>query len=217
MNRDRELVGWIARLGAVEIAHVRERFGVGRAVAYELVARSIEAGLLERRALLRGEPSLIRATREGIALSGLGLPVARLRLGELDHWLSCADAAIWAERQWGADHVMSERELRFAETDPHRPIASAQLGPPTRYGPRLHRPDLVIATDAKPIAIEVELTAKSPYRLRRIIGAWQRARHVERVIYLCGSDAVHRGVSEAVRARGAGVRVKVDELERVLA
>lgn len=74
-------------------------------MAYDLVARSVAAGLLERVRLLVGEPSLIRATRAGIKLSGLGLLAQPLWLEQWSHWIACADAAIWAERRWGAENL----------------------------------------------------------------------------------------------------------------
>ena len=112
-------------MGAVEIRHVQERFGVCRSVGYAMVARLVEAGLIERIATLPGDPTLLCATRQGIAYAGLGLPPATVTPGAVDHWLACADAALWAERRWGAESLWSERELRFAELDAPKPIASS--------------------------------------------------------------------------------------------
>jgi hypothetical protein len=95
-------------MGAVAIEHVQERFGVYRSVGYELVARLVEAGLMERVATLPGDPALLCATQQGIAYAGLGLPVARVAPGQVDHWLACADAGIWAERRWGKDSLMCQ-------------------------------------------------------------------------------------------------------------
>ena len=212
MRRDRQLVEWIGRLGAVEVRQVGERFGVGRSVAYGLVARLIEAGLLERLALLQGEPALIRATADGLSFAGLGLRVAQVRLGELRHWTAVADVVLWAERAYGPENVITERELRFAEQLEGKPIASSVIGelPDARH--ILHRPDLVVANGERPIAIEVELTPKAPARLMAIVKAWRRARHVERVIYFCLAGPTQRALEAAVRATHAGARVEVQEL-----
>lgn len=215
MERDRELVGWVGRLGAVEVRHVQERCGVGRSVAYGLVARLVEAGLLERLALLRGEPALIRATDEGLGFAGLGLSVATIRLGELRHWIACADVALWAEGKYGPDAVISERELRFTEQLEGKPIASAVTGELPDGRPRLHRPDLVISVGERPMAIEVELTPKAPSRLRAIVKAWRRARHVQRVIYLCPHGPTQRAVLNAVRRTHGLDRIEVRQLGSV--
>jgi hypothetical protein len=90
MTRDRELVRFVGRHGAVAMDHVMARMGVGRTAAYRRVGACMERGLLDRLDLLRGEPSLLRATRGGLRYAGLGLPVAAVSPGSVDHWLRCA-------------------------------------------------------------------------------------------------------------------------------
>ena len=211
MGRDRELVGWIARMGAVGIGQVQERFGVCRSVSYAIVARLVEAGLIERVATLPGDPTLLFATAQGIAYAGLGLPPARVTPGAVDHWLACADTALWAERRWGQDSLMSERELRFAELEAPKPVASAIVGELPDGRPMLHRPDLVIRDDGRTMAIEVELTPKAPRRLERIVRSWRRARHVDQALYLVSAwpHPAGRGAGCGGHARaGAGDRAR---------
>jgi hypothetical protein len=215
MERDRELVRWVSRLGAVGVGHVGGKLGVGRSVAYDLVARLLSAGLLERISLLRGEPSLIRATAEGNGVAELGLPVARITPALVSHWLACADVALWAERGWGSEQVISERELRLLEQIEGKPIASAKVGRLPHGGPRLHRPDLAIRNGGeRPTAIEVKLSPKAPWRLRAIIAGWRRAANVERVIYLAAPGETKRGVERAVAREHAGSRVAIREIAR---
>src|SRR5262245_36984684 len=102
VRREREIVLWIARLGAVSVGQIGSRFGVGRSVAYELVRRLVAGGLLERTPTLAGDPTLISATTAGIAYAGLGLSPATIRTGEVDHWLACADVTLELERRFGA-------------------------------------------------------------------------------------------------------------------
>jgi hypothetical protein len=215
MGRDRELVGWIARMGAVGIGHVQDRFGVCRSVSYAGVARVVEARLMERVATLPGDPTLLCATRQGIAYAGLGLAAVRVTPGAVDHWLACADTALWAENRWGPDAVMSERELRFAELGAQKPIASAVVDelPNGRF--LLHRPDLVVRDEGRTLAIEVELTPKAPRRLERIVRSWRRARHVDQVLYLCPPGPTQRAVERAVAATHAQERVQVVDLGRM--
>ena len=75
-SRDRELVRYVGRHGVVRIGHVMAAMGAGRTVTYDRVAACVEAGLLERLELVRSEPGLLRATRDGLRYAGLGLPVA---------------------------------------------------------------------------------------------------------------------------------------------
>ncbi|MEK6272499.1 MAG: hypothetical protein AABM42_07615 [Actinomycetota bacterium] len=212
MARDRELVGWIARMGAVGIGHVQERFGICRSVSYEVVARLVGAALVDRVATLPGDPTLLCATAQGITYAGLGLPPARVTPGAVDHWLACADVGIWAEGRWGRHAVMSEREVRFAELDAPKPIASAIVGELPDARPMLHRPDLVVRDDGRTMAIEVELTPKAPRRLEHIVRSWRRARHVDQVLYLCPPGPTQRAVERAVATTHAQERVIVREL-----
>jgi hypothetical protein len=202
-------------MGAVGIGHVQERFGVCRSVSYEVVARLVEADLVERITTLPGDPTLLCATRQGVAYAGLGLPPARVTPGAVDHWLACADVAIWAERRWGWEALWSERELRFAELDTPEPIASAIVDELPTGRLILHRPDLVVRDDGRTMVIEVELTPKAPRRLERIVRSWRRTRYVDQILYLCPPGPTQRAVERAVAATHSQERVQVGDLGRL--
>ena len=205
----------MSRMGAVGVGHVGGRWAVGRSVAYDLVARLVDAGLLERVGLLRGEPTLIRATAEGNGVAELGLPVARITPALVTHWLACADVALWAEAKWGPEQVISEREIRLREQIEAKVFASAKVGELPNGEPRLHRPDLAVINGAeRPTAIEVELSPKAPWRLRGIIAGWRRATIIERVIYFAAQGETMRGVERAVKRGRAEGRVAIREIAR---
>lgn len=299
LSRDRRLVTYVGRHGAVSIAHVMAALGLGQTAAYERVAGLIEAGLLERLDLLRGEPALIRATRAGLRYAGLGMAPAVVSPGAVGHWLRCASVALNLEARLGAHRVLTERELLVAERHEERPIASAKIGELPDGSPRLHRPDLVILPEGHPLvrlhpeglalnthpsagnqtdgpgegdgvllsshddrageeaasspaahartrnrgcditsddartpgeaedvradaedvragvlAIEVELTPKSPKRLREIVRGWRRASWVSEVHYLCEPGQTRRAVERAVEKLHASDRVLIEELSR---
>ena len=156
---------------------------------------------MERTQTLAGDPTLISATTAGIAYAGLGLQPATIRIGEVDHWLACADVAIELERRHGSESVLTDRELRFQEQLTGRPIASAKLGE-TRNGYwRLHYPDLAVVDGDRATAYEVELTPKSQRRLETILRAWRRARYVERCIYLCPPGTLTQQAVESAIGR----------------
>lgn len=67
-NRDRDVIDWIARVGAVQADHVMFRFGMGRTVTYRRLAALESSGLVKRSRVLHGEPGLITATRAGLRL-----------------------------------------------------------------------------------------------------------------------------------------------------
>jgi hypothetical protein len=281
-GRDHELLSFVGRQGIVAMPHVMAALGVGQTAAYDRVAVLIEAGLLERIDLVRGEPSLLRATRAGLRYAGLGLAPAVVSPGAIDHWLRCATAAQILAARFGAHRILTERELAFAERHERRPLASAKLGELPNGRPRLHRPDLVVLPEAHPlvrrhiygggeddeappncsgssrreaalpgpasdrrigtdlaahartreqareisgdhqrapagaedmgvVVYEVELTPKSPKRLREIIRGWRRASWVAEVRYLCEPGQTRTAVERAVEKLHAQDRIRIDD------
>ena len=61
------------------------------------------------------------------------------------------------------------------------------------------------------IAIEVELTPKSPKRLREIIRGWRRATWVDEVRYHCEPGQTRRAVERAVEKLHAGDRIVISD------
>jgi hypothetical protein len=207
--RDRELVHFVGRHGVVAIDHVMAEFGVGRTAAYRHVKRCIEAGLLERLDFLSNEASALRATRDGLRYADLGLTVAAVSPGGVDHWFRCASTARVAGAHFGHDRVLTVRELELAERTEGRPIASATMGKHPNRKPRLHRPDLAVLTDEGAIAIEVELTPKTPARLQAIIRGWRTAECVTKVYYFCAPGPTRRAVERAIDRMNAQGRVLI--------
>lgn len=206
-DRDRELVRLIGRHGAMTVAQLMRVMEVGRTATYRRFQRCEAAGLVER-LRIPGVGSVLHATRDGIRYAGLGLPVAAISPGAVDHMLRCTTVAISAGRRYGHERILTEREIAFAEQVEERPIASAILGSVHGH-PRYHRADIAILTDKGTIAIEVELTPKAPPRLRAIITAWCRASYVAEVHYLCAPGQTRRAVERAVARVGAGHKIAV--------
>ena len=92
-NRDRDIVDWIARVGAVEPVHVMFRFKMGRTVTYRRLAALEAADLVERVRLLHGQPGLIVATKAGLRLCGLLARGGRLVVSTGSRLPSCGDSA----------------------------------------------------------------------------------------------------------------------------
>jgi hypothetical protein len=207
--RDWQIVRWVARMGAVTLAHLRARFELGRTVAYRRIAACMAAGLLERVETLRGLPALIRATRRGLRFTGVDLRVAQVRPDLVGHWIACGDVALLLETEFAPGAVLSEREIRGLERDEGRPVASAVVGESPDGSEILHRADLAVRWDANLLAVEVELTPKAPRRLEAIVRAWRRARWVAGVRYYVGPGATSQGLARAVRATHSEARIEV--------
>lgn len=210
-SRDQELLRYVGRHGIVSIAHVMEAMGVGRTAAYRRVATCAEAGLLERIEVLRSEPTLLRATRDGLAYAGLPFPVAEISPATVTHSLRCVSAAQVLCDVHGPEHVLTEREIVYAERIEDRPLASATVGFLPSGASRLHRPDLAILKDGEVVSIEIELTAKSPRRLAKIMRAWRVADWVGKVVYACPPGGTRRAVKRAIKVAAAQGKVGVVE------
>jgi hypothetical protein len=111
--------------------------------------------------------------------------------------------------EFGAEALLSERELLLLERIEGRPIASARF---TAHGREaLHRPDLVVFADSGVIAIEVELSPKAPRRLEAILRAWRRATHLAAVRYYCAPGSTRRGLERAIEKTHAEQKVHLFE------
>ncbi len=212
--RDRELIHYVARYGVVSIENVMVAMAVGRTAAYRRVRACIEQGLLERLDVLRAAPSLLRCTRSGLRHAGVGLPVPVVSPGAVGHWLQCASTGQLLAEEFGAQAILTERDLILAERVKGRPIASAKCGLRPDGAARWHRPDLAIRTGERMIAIEVELTPKAPRRLEAILRGWRRAPGIEEVRYYCAPGSTRRAVERAIATTHSQERVRILEVSR---
>jgi DNA-binding Lrp family transcriptional regulator len=210
-ERDRELVGLIGRHGGMSIGQLMSAMGVGRTAAYRRFQRCEEAGLVERLRLTRTAPTVLHATRDGLRYAGLGLSVAAISPGSVDHALRCTAYALDLERRYGEGCVLTEREIILAELVDETPVASVEV---SRKGPRLHRADLAVMTGDGTIAVEVELTPKTPRRLDNRLRAWRRAAlqngAISEVRYICEPGQTRRAVERAIRRTKTESVISVD-------
>jgi hypothetical protein len=220
---NQSMLRWIAGLGAAAADDVAARFELSPRIARERVRALVRAGMLDQIRLLDGEPALLVATRDGLAAAGMpGLARCRVSAASFAHLRACASVAAALARAHPCGLVLGERELRLLENPEMPPLASAELGWRPDGSAATHRPDLVLWTEtegetvvpgeglpaALPVAVEVELTLKSPRRLRAIVRAWARSRRVRGVVYYA-APAAARAVRRAVTAEWAEERVEV--------
>ena len=186
---------------------------VGRTATYRRAAALIEAGLLERLDLLRSHPSLLRATRDGLRFAGLGMPVAKVSPGAVDHMLRCTTVAIEAAREYAPARVLTEREIVSLEVIEGRRVASVSLGHSRGYE-SFHRADVAVLREEGTILIEVELTPKAPRRLEQLIRGWRREVYLGdlvKVHYLCEPGQTRRAVERAVEKFRASEYIVIGE------
>jgi hypothetical protein len=206
------MVCWIGRQRFAEAVQVARRFGIDKRNTRRRLRGLIGLGLLDHRQVFHRQAGVYWATRGGLKAAGLRLPPAGIDIRTYEHDRMATSIAIDLEDEFGRRAVATERELRShdaAATDPRYGIRrSMSTG---RQG--LHFPDLAIeGADGRPLAVEVELTAKGRARLDSIINAYVRARHIAGVRYYV-APAAAKGLNQAVTRAGANDLVDVRRVE----
>lgn len=203
-DRDLAMVRWIGRLRFAEAPHVARRFGMDARNAYRRLRGLVALGLLDHRRVFHNEPGAYWATRLGIHATGLCLPPAGIDIRTYAHDRLAAAVAIDLEREFGVGVVLTERELRSADAAAEQPRYAVRRGVESLSRRGLHFPDLAVDGHGdRPLAVEVELTAKGRGRLDSIVAAYVRARHIEAVRYYA-APAARAGLERAIARAGAG-------------
>lgn len=199
-DRDLAIVGWLGRLRFAEAAQVSRRFGLGERHAYRRLRGLVAAGLLDHRRVFHNQPGAYWATRAGLDAAGLRLPPAGIDIRTYEHDRLAAALAIDLADEFGSDPIVTEREVR--SLDAAADTLRYAVVRPGRRG--LHFPDLAVdGSDGRPLAIEVELTAKGRGRLDSIVAGYVRARHIAGVRYYAAPAAMP-GLARAVARARAG-------------
>lgn len=198
------IMQWTARMGAITAEALAERERASVASARGRLQALQRAGWLSRRRPLAEQPALYVATRAGLRASALrGLDPCRVSASNAHHLIVCAMVAAALERRYSDHLVLGERELRRDERERGLVLASGRLGSGPDGEPLLHRPDLLLCPKAPahgeglPVAVEVELTIKSPRRLAAICLAWARCRSIAGVLYIAPPE-VQRALARAI-------------------
>lgn len=211
------IIRWTAGIGAITTEALAETQQISIASARAQLGAATRRRLLQRDRPLTDVPPIYSVTAAGLVAAGLdGLRACRVSAANCQHTAACVHAAAELQRSYPDQRVSGERELRLEERRAGSPLASAIMRAGVSHGALLHRPDLVIwppqGDHGRPVAIEIELTIKSPRRLEAICRAWSRSRVVAGVVYFAPCD-VQRALHRAIRRARAETQVAVLALE----
>jgi hypothetical protein len=192
---------WLARVGPSPLDPWRFAMQWSEVAARNHARRLEREGWLERVPMLRGEGSLFFATRKGVRV--LGVPLIGCTT-PAPTWWAHYSASAWTAA-W-----MTLRGRRFL--GPRELLASTEWAEPLHWMDRSgikrsgHRPDFVGFTgNGSPVAIEVELVAKSRSRLDAILRvhkAWSYSNNSRGAFYICGDPAAADRIERAGKRAG---------------
>ncbi|HEX4466402.1 MAG TPA: hypothetical protein VH025_04385 [Solirubrobacteraceae bacterium] len=210
------VIRWTAAIGAITAEALAETHQISAASARARLGVAARQRLLRRNRPLTEVPTLYSVTAAGLAAAGLdGFAACRISAANCQHTAACVHAAAELQRRYPDRRVSGERELRLEERRAQRPVASAIVRG-GMHGATLHRPDLVLWPREhdceRPVAVEIELTIKSPRRLEAICRAWSRSRVVAGVVYFAPPD-VERALTRAIHSARAEHQIAVLALE----
>jgi hypothetical protein len=199
------VIRWAAGVGAITAEALAEIEQVSTASARARLGVGTRRRLLRPHRPLTDVPTLYCATAAGLRAAGLDeYRACRVSPANCQHTAACVHAAAELQRRYPDQRVSGEHELRLEERRAGAPLASAIMRGGGVRGALLHRPDLVLWPQqddrGRPIAVEIELTIKSPRRLDAICRAWSRSRVVAGVVYFAPGDverALHRAIQRA--------------------
>lgn len=180
----KKTIRYVNGFGCVVVEQVAKANDVGYRNGARHVQAMCGAGLLKRAKLSISTLSPIICTPLGCKIAGDSLrPLRGIRVGELQHDLRLVDVARGLVRELGGEFEPARRV--------HQRLA--ELGLDHTPDGILHRPNM------PPTLVELELSLKSPARLKKIITGYGTNLLIESVLYLVEDPAIGRAVKEAAR------------------
>ena len=186
-ERDRRLFQWINGHGFVTAQQAATWMSVGYRVGARRISRLVDAGYLQHKRFDHAGPRVHWLTRQGWEASGdhLRAPTTINRVTYF-HDTMLVDLS---------QRLVAETGGAFT---PERRLRANLLAKGRRT--KSHLPDgLLHLDDQKPIAIELECSAKAADRLRKIVTDYVVDRSLREVWYFVTNDTVRRAVERVTR------------------
>ena len=163
-QRDLEALRWVGEQYACRLDQLQVLLGrlggrepLSASAARSVVSRWETLGMAARGSFIAGEPWWVWLTRRGLRQAGLAFRVVEPKPWTLPHIAAVNRVRLFVEPRRPGARWRPERELRAAGdgTGPSRPVPDAEIHD----------------AGGNVIAVEVELSPKSPARRRRVMQA----------------------------------------------
>lgn len=194
--------------------------GCSPGLARRRLRRLADAGLVRSERIFAGRPSTCRITASGLSAIGSSLAPPRLHLSHYSHdlglgwlWLAARAGAFGDIAVVYSERSMRSHDARRGATD--EPLG-AGIGVSTPGGSaQRHYPDLLLETPAgRRIAVELELSGKSPRRLAGIMLSYAADARIDMVLYLVADRRLATRIQRAARDAGIADLVRVQPVVR---
>jgi hypothetical protein len=218
IEADVRLLAFAAEHRLVLAAHVQALLGVSARAAGRRLGALARAGYLRTDRQLAG-PRWYQIDRAGLAAAES--PRSRPRdvdLATYEHDIGLAWLWLAADRgAFGSTRaIVSERQMRSADLRAERfsePYGVRVPGAGPLGGDRRHYPDLLLETaSGHRVAVELELSSKTPRRREEILGGYAIDARFDAVLYLVDRPQVGRAIERSAAALGLGDLVHVQRV-----
>jgi hypothetical protein len=213
---DRKLLAFIGEHRFVLPAQAAALLGIPAPLARTRLGELTDAGYLIAEAVLAGQPVAYRSTRLG--RQAVGSELRPLRISLTNYWHDVGAAWLWLAARSGAfgpmREVVAERVMRSRDAKGRDDPFGVRLGGRGQDGrERLHYPDLLMVDrDGRRIAIELEITSKSPEKRERILAGYAADPRIDKVLYVVYTPQVARALCASVSHLGMSSLVAIQRV-----
>jgi len=178
-RRDMAILDFINDFGFCEMRHLERRFGMKKPIGYRLMHRLIKAGLVMHERIYHFEAGIYLLTPEGAKCTDLP-SVSHFAIGRFAHQKALIDTYLTLRERYPDMDWLSERQLK------HEKFYDG-------IGKHGHLADgVLIFSDGRKIAIEVELNLKGKERLKKIFKQYAAQFGFNEVWYFCPKEMVEK-------------------------
>ena len=207
------LLAFIGEHRFVLAAHAGALLATSEDVARTRLRKLTEASYLIEEPVLGGQPAAYRITRLGLDVIGSRLRALPISL--TNYWHDVGAAWLWLAARHGAfgpaRNVFAERVMRSHDARGGDARFGVRLGGVGRDGrERLHYPDLLlIDRGGRRVAIELEITTKSPSAREKILAGYAADPRIDKVVYVVYKPQVAQALSRSVSRLGISPLVAI--------
>jgi hypothetical protein len=171
-ERDISILKFINQFGFCEIQHIQRRFFLKIPRSYQIMQRLVKAGLIKHVRVFFSHPGFFLLSDKGAYYTELPA-LDHITLGNYLHYLTIIEVYLRLNQRYSNIEWISEREL----------IHNKLIG---EFSKRWHIADgILIFSDDRKIAIEVELNFKGMHRTEQILKEYSAQFSIHEVWYFC--------------------------------